>query len=42
MVMISLTEILLLTEAAPQDSVLVNAVNDKKIIALYYKGDREN
>ena len=42
MVMISLTEILLLTEAAPQDSVLVNAVNDKKILALYYKGDREN
>ena len=40
--MISLTEILLLTEAAPQDSVLVNAINDKKIIAIYYKGDREN
>lgn len=42
MVMISLTEILLLTEAAPQDSVLVKAINDKKIIAIYYKGDREN
>jgi predicted DNA-binding transcriptional regulator YafY len=42
MVMISLTEILLLTEAAPQDSVLIGAVKEKKIIALYYKGDREN
>ena len=39
--MISLMQILLNEAAGPTDSIIIDAVTNKRVIALYYKGDKE-
>lgn len=39
--MISLYEILINEVSGPTDSLIIDAINNKKIIALYYMGDKE-
>jgi predicted DNA-binding transcriptional regulator YafY len=39
--MISLMEILLNEVGGPTDSLIIDAINNNKIITIYYKGDKE-
>jgi hypothetical protein len=40
--MINLYEILINEVSGPTDSIIIDAINNNKIVAFYYKGDKEN
>lgn len=42
MCMIHLHEILINEVSGPTDSIIIDVINNNKIVAFYYKGDKEN